>query len=407
MSNFFAATENEVKYLLSTEAVRERSARIFELSVRGKTHFKIDIEKLDPLAELVAENTRKNYPSLKVPLHSRWKHFQVGGIDRNRVFETRLSTELKSDVEKSKARVDLTVLSVLLDAGAGTQWKYNDKESGLSVGRSEGLALASRELFLSGILAENPDQPLEVNASRLSSLSPDKLKTSFQLSPENTPVGLEGRIQLLQNLGRIIAEAKVNRISDLLFSEKDFSKESKINFKEILYRLHTRLGRIWPGRLSINGQNLGDCWIYGPLGGGIEGLVPFHKLPQWLSLSLAYPFEMLGHELKDASYLTGLPEYRNGGLFIDGGVLVLRNSKLLAITHAVESDFVVEWRALTVGLLDLIAPKVRKALNKSLEEFPLGSVLEGGTWSTGRMLAKNMRPSGASPIQIRSDGTVF
>lgn len=407
MSNFFSAPPEEIEYLLSTQAVRDRSAKIFELSVKGKTHFKIEIEKLDLLAQKVAENTRKNYPSLKVPLHSRWKHFQVGGIDRNKILDSKFNLASLSPIQKVKSQVDLTVLSVLLDAGAGTQWKFSDKDSGLSVGRSEGLALASREMFINGEFSDSKENPFQVSTGKLLKFNSDKLTKGFQVTDSNPLVGIEGRVQLLNNLGRILEEANVERIFDLLFSEKELSKNSSLNFKEILSRLHHRLGKIWPGRLVIEGQNMGDCWIYAPLGGGTGGLVPFHKLPQWLTLSLAYPLEGMGLKLNDADSLTGLPEYRNGGLFIDGGVLVLRNPKLQAITHAVESELVVEWRALTICLLDLIAPKVRSVLGKTEDEFPLGSVLEGGTWATGREIAKSLRPGGGSPLLIRSDGTVF
>ena len=37
----------------------------------------------------------------------------------------------------------------------------------------------------------------------------------------------------------------------------------------------------------------------------------------------------------------------------------------------------------------------------------VAKMLEGGTWRTGRILAFERRPNGASPIAIVSDGTVF
>ncbi len=40
-------------------------------------------------------------------------------------------------------------------------------------------------------------------------------------------------------------------------------------------------------------------------------------------------------------------------------------------------------------------------------EFPLGAVLEGGTWAAGRRLASAKRPGGPPPIHVISDGTVF
>jgi hypothetical protein len=105
--------------------------------------------------------------------------------------------------------------------------------------------------------------------------------------------------------------------------------------------------------------------------------------------------------------LTGLAEYRNGGLFVDTGVLVLRDPVDAARAHPVESPLVVGWRALTVALLDEIAPLVRERLEVSAEAFPLARVLEGGTWAAGRRIAKERRADGGPPVTVSSDGTVF
>ena len=42
------------------------------------------------------------------------------------------------------------MVSVLLDAGAGTKWSYEERNTGMKLGRSEGLAVASLDMFLSG-----------------------------------------------------------------------------------------------------------------------------------------------------------------------------------------------------------------------------------------------------------------
>jgi hypothetical protein len=68
---------------------------------------------------------------------------------------------------------------------------------------------------------------------------------------------------------------------------------------------------------------------------------------------------------------------------------------------------VVGWRALTVALLDRIAPLVRERLDVAADEFPLARVLEGGTWAAGRVLAAERRADGGPPLKIVSDGTVF
>jgi len=72
-----------------------------------------------------------------------------------------------------------------------------------------------------------------------------------------------------------------------------------------------------------------------------------------------------------------------------------------------QSEPVVEWRALTVALLDRLAASVRERLGKTPQEFPLACVLEGGSWAAGREIALERRPDGSAPIMIVSDSTLF
>ena len=105
--------------------------------------------------------------------------------------------------------------------------------------------------------------------------------------------------------------------------------------------------------------------------------------------------------------LTGLAEYRNGGLFLDCGVIEPRDPSLLRRPLDALSEPVVEWRALTVALLDRLASRVRERLGKSADDFPLACVLEGGSWAAGREIAFERRLDGSAPLQIVSDGTLF
>jgi hypothetical protein len=135
--------------------------------------------------------------------------------------------------------------------------------------------------------------------------------------------------------------------------------------------------------------------------------VPLHKLSQWLSYSLIEPLQDAGLEVTDIDGLTGLAEYRNGGLFVDLGVLVLKDPADLGRAHPVESPLVVGWRALTVALLDRMAPLVRARLGVSAEDFPLARMLQGGSWTAGRKVAAERRADGGPPLKVISDGTVF
>jgi hypothetical protein len=174
---------------------------------------------------------------------------------------------------------------------------------------------------------------------------------------------------------------------------------------EILRAVLDGFGPIWPGRLSARGTNLGDVWRHAKTG----TLIPFHKLSQWMTYSLIEiePVMEAGIKVTDVDGLTGLAEYRNGGLMLDSGLIQLKEPGDAAKTWTPDSDLIIEWRALTVYLLDRIAEDLRKTLNKTNDEFPLAKVLEGGTWWAGRFIAKEKRAGGEPPLTIRSDGTVF
>jgi hypothetical protein len=176
-----------------------------------------------------------------------------------------------------------------------------------------------------------------------------------------------------------------------------------------LRALLLHLGGIWPGRIVLGGLSLGDTWKHPAIrrDDATNGLVPFHKLSQWLSYSLIEPIQDAGLEVTDIGGLTGLAEYRNGGLFVDAGVIALRDPGKASQPNAVDSPLIVEWRALTVALLDRIASLVRAELGVGEEKFPLGCVLEGGTWAAGRVLAREKRADAGPPIRVVSDGTVF
>ncbi len=153
---------------------------------------------------------------------------------------------------------------------------------------------------------------------------------------------------------------------------------------------------------------VGDCWPHPALGdkGSSAGWIPFHKLSQWLTYSLLEPFAWAGVPVTGLDALTGLPEYRNGGLLLDAGVLTFKNAQLAQLPMRADHTLIVEWRALTVALLDELAPMVRQRLGKTEAQMPLACVLEGGTWAAGRVLAQQQR-DGKPPLNIESDGTIF
>ncbi len=403
-----------VAWLRSPEAIRARCGVILAAAREDRLeHFTLRPERLDAAAGYVAETIAASYPDLDVPLHSRWRHFSVSGRDRWGGLAAQLGGVSREEV--ARIRFDLAVTSVLLDAGAGPDWRYRERASGETYARSEGLAVASIELFASGAFSSDPARPLRADAAGLAGLTAARLAEAFQAGPDNPLLGLEGRAALLRDLGAALEAAPaifgdtVPRIGALFDYLVRGAGPEGVGAAAILGAVLEGLGPIWPGRIELGGVNLGDVWRHPVIVASdlTNGLVPFHKLSQWLSYSLIEPLEDAGFAVTGIERLTGLPEYRNGGLLIDLGVLEPRHPDVLDETHEVGSELVVEWRALTVGLLDELAPLVRARLGKTEAEWPLAKVLEGGTWSAGRRIARERRPGGGPPISVASDGTVF
>ena len=401
-----------VPSLLTAAAVRTRSRMIFNAGKNGDlAHFKLDLEKLPACATYIAETIRQNYPALKVPPHSRWRHLDANGHRWSDHLAPSLSIDLD---ERARQRIELAVTSVLLDAGAGTFWKWRDPVTGRDFARSEGLALASLEAFRDGLFSSDPTQPCRADATGLIHVSADRLAATFQIDANNPLLGIDGRIALLQRLGTAIARHSEfygvpARIGGILDYFRRIADGNAIAAPVILQMILTTLGPIWPSRLTIDGVGLGDTWRHpaANVDGPTHGLVPFHKLSQWLTYSLIEPLEEAGFTVTEQDGLTGLAEYRNGGLFIDMGVLVPRDATLPTTPLTLDAEAIVEWRALTVTLLDDIAPLVRTELGITEAQMPLASILEGGTWAAGRRIAKQLRPDGSPPLMIISDGTVF
>lgn len=410
-----AATQHQALALLSAEAVRERAGRMLDIGLRGGlAHFTIDLDRMDAVADAVLAVTRKAYSTLDIPFHARWRHFVIGGADRWAVKAEAASWPDRA--ARARAEFDLAIVSVLLDAGAGPTWRYRDDVTGQSIGRSEGLALASLDMFASGAFSAEARDPFRVDADVIASLPLARLQAGFQVTDANPMVGLAGRADLLRRLGRLLAArpdvfalADRPRPGGLFDRLAAHARKGVIAAPAILAEVLQQLGPIWPSRLSLAGIPLGDCWRHPALkmGDATDGLVPLHKLSQWLSYSLIEPLQRAGLEVTDIDGLTGLAEYRNGGLFVDLDVLRLRDPEDKERAHEVDSTLVVEWRALTVALLDLLATRIRTRLDRSAEELPLASILEGGTWAAGRAAAFARRADGAPPLKVISDGTVF
>lgn len=413
-----AQAEHAVDILRTTTAVRERCGQLLARARRGESPWwTVDDDRMGEAARAVAAATRERYPKLHIPFHSRWRHFEAGGVDRKADLEQLLAGH--DPTVRASAMVDLTVVSVLLDAGAGADWKYVEPATGKTFTRSEGLAVASFHAFTSGLFSSDKEHPLQADAAGLRALVTDHLASAFQVSESNPMVGLEGRAVLLRRLGEAMSEQpevfgddppRPSGIFDMLVTPhgSQVPHTADITAHDILSQLLMTLSGIWPADNNIGGIPLGDCWRHPAVRGegASDGWVPFHKLSQWLTYSLLEPFAWAGVNVRGLDALTGLPEYRNGGLLVDTGVLALKDPSAAALVWQPGDEIIVEWRALTVALLDELAGQVRKDLGLDEHHLPLARVLEGGTWAAGRALSQQLR-AGLPPLTVVSDGTVF
>jgi hypothetical protein len=400
-------------WLRTPAAVRERCHSVLALAeLDALAHFAFDPARLDDAAAYVATVIRANYPDLAIPYHARWRHFHSGGIDRWGTLAARLRG--CDPTEVARVRIDLCTVSVLLDAGAGPNWIFREPATGQTSSRSEGLAVASLHAFCGGLFSGDPERPFRADADGLARLSEAALAAAFQVSPDNPLPGVAGRAELLRNLGGTLRDrpdlfGAEGRIGGLLDLWRSRAVNGVLAAGDLLTTIIQTFAPIWPARLVLGGENLGDVWRHPMLGGAGPGadLVPFHKLSQWLSYSMVEVLEQASIKVGGLDDLTGLAEYRNGGLFVDIGVLRLRDPSLASAPLPVDHPAIVEWRALTVALLDRLAPMLRARLGRTAADLPLARLLEGGTWHAGRRIARERRADGAPPLVVLSDGTVF
>ncbi|MGL6028495.1 MAG: URC4/urg3 family protein [Legionella sp.] len=402
-----------LEHLNNPVTIREQSHRILTMAKKNQLqHFSLNPEQMLPTAQFIIEVIQQKYPDLNVPYHSRWRHFEADGIDRIATLMAPL--QHLSVTEKGKILYEIAIISVLLDAGAGASWSFNEALSGKSYSRSEGLALASLQLYLQGSFSADAQSPLRVDAERLIHFNEQTLATGFQVSEQNPLEGITGRVALLNSLGAAIKNNQAyfgteGRLGDFFSYANSLAEHNKLAASQLFSAVLAAFNSIWPARLSYKGTALGDVWQHRALKTAepASDYIPFHKLSQWLTYSLMEPLEQAGVELYALDNLTGLPEYRNGGLLIDTGLLQVKNEELLRKPQEAGCEAIVEWRALTVALLDELAALIRTQLQLNAQQLPLAKILQGGTWEAGRQIARTKRHDGTPPIQIISDGTVF
>ncbi|KAF3903395.1 hypothetical protein ABW20_dc0110293 [Dactylellina cionopaga] len=425
---------SDVKYLLSLGAIRERSQIVWGAAKAGKlTHFDFHQDRLEDVVKFVTSVIERDFGPDRfntIPPHGRWQHFEVGDVPRVTKLQESWAASGCDDLEICRRLIDLFFVSVLLDAGAGDVWRYVEPGTQNKYERSEGIAVASLYMFNAlAFTAEKDGNVPIVDGRGLENLTVEELAAGFQVSEQNAMTGVESRTALLQSLGKSLlslpeifgSEGRPGKLVDYILADDS----SELDILKLWDVLQTVLIPSWPkDRTTVDGSAIGDAWPLKTLefeqakAGNTKataGIQPFHKLTQWLTYSLMVPFQrILNKKWINAESLTGLPEYRNGGLFVDLEVLSLKSETLERGVRASgqdlplfdpSDDVIVEWRAMTLALLDRLYEMIAARMTVSLS---MAQVLEAGTWKSGREIAAKKRPdTKSSPILIRSDGTLF
>ena len=134
------------RLLRSTTAVRARARQLLARAREGASgYFAVNDDALLGAARTVAALTRERYPEGRIPYHSRWRHFEAGGVDRKGRLDNWLGAA--GAAGRGRAPIDLVLGGVLLGAGAGADWSYLETASGQRFARSEGLGVASFHAF--------------------------------------------------------------------------------------------------------------------------------------------------------------------------------------------------------------------------------------------------------------------
>jgi len=456
-----------LKHLFDPATIRLRCGAILR-SVEDNLspHFRLDRSALDACAQRVAATIRLRHPDLQVPPHSRWRHFDAGGVPRLAELAQALAGRSAADV--ARAHFDLVVPAVLLDAAAGDSWRYVEGEalarealpesrhdndallamldaaarqrspdlaqavhapaasggdterSGRTWQGSEGLAVASLRAFMAGAFSARRDDPLRCDAAALKQLDPPALRALMQAGPANPLAGLEERSALLQRLGQALESEALRDggpARPALFFDRLTAGATRreVSATELLNELLRTLAPIWLEGSRVQSLQAGDCWPHRWAGDGIaggghdtttDGHVPLHAMAQWLAYSLIEPLQWAGVAVTGQQALTGLADTRNGGLLIDMGVLRPRSARAASRAMKPADEWVIEWRALTVVLLDELAVLVRHDLGLDDQQLTMASLLEGGTAPTARELDQERR-NGAPPVLVTSAGTLF
>ncbi len=394
--------------IFSPSSIRHCSNLLFERALRDSlSHFSLDGRKLDELVGDVV--TRADLRT--APLHTQWRNFDFGGVERISQLDSQLSNQLADPIDRAKSRLDLLFLNEALETGGNGSWRYFDSVSGHFISRTEGLATATLRLFQNGFFSSDTHQPCRVDAQRLRAISAEEFRCALQISADN-PIagGVESRLDRLSLFAFYLEAHREFQVDSSVRPGNilnAFSPTGAQPIEPLFSFLAQSLTHIWPGNIH-EGKALGDAWRHSALDDDatVKGIVPIHRITQWLHYAIEPVMREFCQGTLQTETLTGLPGYRNSGLLIDRGVLVARDAELAKRTLHLGDEPIVELRALTIGAMDHVLKQVREAASMDSASLPMAK-LNGIFWRAGREIAAAVRPDGSPPFKVMDQGVPF
>ena len=230
---------------------------------------------------------------------------------------------------------------------------------GQTYARSEGIAVASYNLFVAGAFSDDPDgAPLRAAAGALERVTGASLARGLQVGDDNPMVGVEGRAAMLQRLGAAVRAEPAwgGRLGGLgVQLRQAASGTERSRPSDVLGAVLDALGSIWPGREVCAGQNLGDVWTHSSV--RPRALSQAVAVAHLLALRAAGVGGGVDRRSGRPDGPRRVPERRPVRGRRRAGTQARRRASRRARGRS--SDVVIEWRALTVALLDRIAERVR------------------------------------------------
>lgn len=392
--------------LLTLSAVQRHAAPLLARIQAGESpHFSWDGAAFDALLQRAADVLRR--ADAAPPRQPPWPRYACGEVDRwgELAWAEGLAPGALADhhcEERARTRIDLLLVTALLACDAAPGWRYRDRASGQELAGSDALAVAALRFFASGACSAQPHHPLRADADALAAITAETLAAAFPPHEGRPLPALERRAERLRRLGRVaqahpalfaapegegrlrlghLLDACLERAHGGVPAGAQTSVHTAMQAgmhaamqagmhtgrhaaaqagmpagalaaDDLLALLLVPLNDLAPGRLSLSGQPLGDCWAHPHAPGG---LVPLHGLAQGLALGLVEPLRDAGLTLHGLGAAPAAAGWRLGGWLLDAGVLCPRQPHLLAQRPRLDALPVVEWRAATGAAIEQMA----------------------------------------------------